>query len=143
LYFSHLRATLSSITGLVEVYMALDIKVRPRLNVTVVECVGRLVFGEETTALRNTVKPLLSNSPNLVLNLAGVRDIDSSGIGTLVGLFASAMANNGELKLACLCPKVKESLRITRILRLFRVYEREDEAIAAFGGGQERTAAAS
>ncbi len=123
--------------------MALDIKVRTRLNVTVVECVGRLVFGEEMTALRNTVKPLLPTSPNVVLNLAGVRDVDSSGIGTLVGLFASALSSNGELKLACLSPKVKESLQLTRLLGLFRVYEREDEAIAAFGSGQERTAAAS
>ena len=142
MYFSQPGTTLTSITGLVEVCMALDIKVRTQPNVTVVECVGRLVFGEEATALRNTVKPLLSNSPNLVLNLAGVRDVDSTGIGTLVGLFASALAGNGELKLACLSPKVEESLRITRILRLFRVYGREEEAIAAFGSG-ERTAAAS
>ncbi len=113
--------------------MPLEMKVRIHENVAVVECFGRIVFGAETTALHTGIKTLLSDNPNVVLNLGGVRDIDSSGIGTLVGLFASALAKNGELKLACLGPKVRQSLQITRLLGLFREYGTEDEAVAAFG----------
>lgn len=119
--------------------MPLEMKVRTHANVAVVECFGRIVFGEQTASLRSGVKTLLSDTPNIVLNLNGVRAIDSSGIGTLVGLFASALVNNGELKLACLSPSVRQSLQITRLLGLFRVYESEDEAVAAFGTKQ-RTA---
>ena len=112
--------------------MALDISVRTREGVTVVDCSGRLVFGDETTELRAKVKELLAENPRVVLNLANVSSIDSGGVGTLVGLYTSSIAVNGQLSLACLTPRVRESLRLTRLLGIFRDYETEEDAIATF-----------
>src|SRR5947208_357261 len=52
----------------------------------VMDCEGRLVFGEESASLRDNVKNLISQNNHIVLNLGGVNYIDSGGLGTLVAL---------------------------------------------------------
>lgn len=123
--------------------MALTVHSRTDHQVTIVCCEGRIIFGEETEFLREQVKAILGEKSHIVLNLAGVRDIDSGGIGTLVSLYASVLARQGELALACLTPRVSQSLRITRLLGLFRVYAREEDAIVAFSSVEGRMATAS
>jgi len=56
-------------------------------GIVVVDCAGRIVFGEETSELRDRVKGLLSEGSRVVLNLGEVSYIDSGGLGTLVALF--------------------------------------------------------
>src|ERR1051326_9165588 len=79
-------------------------------GVTVLQCNGRVVFGEESTALRDKVKSLLAEgNKRIVLNLGGVSYIDSGGLGVLVSLFTSAKAAGGEESTA-LRDKVKSLL---------------------------------
>lgn len=123
--------------------MALEMTVRKSEQGIVVACVGRLVFGDETTELRALVKDVMAEDPRIVLDLAGVRDIDSGGVGTLVGLYTSAVNAGGELKLARANSKVSQTLSITRLLGIIRAYESLEDALAAFPSTSPRRANAS
>ena len=112
--------------------MVLKISTRLLDGIVVVDCVGRLVFGDESSALRDTVKALIPDNKAIVLNLAGVTYIDSGGLGTLVGLYTSAKAAGGGVKLANLTQRVGDLLQVTKLLTVFDVYEGEDKAVRAF-----------
>jgi len=79
-----------------------------------VHCTGRITL-DTTELLRTTVKPLLSQSKMVALDLANVSYMDSSGLGTIVGLYTSAKAANCQLKLINLNQRLKELLSITRL----------------------------
>ncbi len=115
--------------------MTLKMSTRLLDGIVVVDCSGRIVFGEETTALRETVKNLLNETKQIVLNLGGVNYIDSGGLGTLVGLFTSARNTGGSIKLANLTQRVGDLLQVTKLLTVFDVYEGEDKAVRAFRKG--------
>ena len=100
--------------------------------VTIVECSGRLVLGEESANLRHLVKDLLSESKQIVLDLGGVNFIDSSGLGVLAGLLTSARNSHGEIKLARLDGRLKGVLQMTRLLTVFEVFDRAEDAAASF-----------
>ena len=103
-------------------------------GVTVLECSGRIVFGDEAAALREQVKDLVaSGKKQIVLNLSGVTYIDSGGLGTLVGLYTTARNAGGAIKLANLTQRVGDLLQVTKLLTVFDVYDNQDKAIKAFG----------
>jgi anti-sigma B factor antagonist len=111
----------------------MELKVSKRMSggIPVVDLNGRLVFGDETKALRNFVKEVIESSDgNIVLNLAELSYVDSGGVGTLVGLYTSARAAGGEMKLACPNPRVHHVLEITRLLSILGVHATEENAIA-------------
>jgi anti-sigma B factor antagonist len=122
--------------------MQLKTSTRKFADIMIVDCSGRIVFGEECTLLRDQVKELLSGSKQIVLNLAGVPYIDSSGVGTLVGIFASAKAAGVTLKLAGLSGRVKDVLVITKLGSIFEVYETAEDAAASFNAAAGQTKAA-
>jgi anti-sigma B factor antagonist len=99
----------------------------------IVDCSGRLVFGEESASLRDKVKKLLAQSPKLVLNLHDVSQVDSGGLGTLVSLFTSARNAGGTLKLASLNQRVGDLLQITKLVTIFEVFDDEEKAAKSFG----------
>ncbi len=70
--------------------MQLRLSVRTRDNILIVDCAGRIVFGEESSVLRETVKKLIPQNKRILLNLSNVTYIDSGGLGTLVALYTSA-----------------------------------------------------
>jgi anti-sigma B factor antagonist len=112
--------------------MALKISNKTVNGVTVVYCSGRVVFGDETASLRETVKNLLAESKQVVLNLGGVSYIDSGGLGTLVGLYTSAKAAGGNVKLANLTQRVRDQLVLTKLVTVFEFYDSEEQAVASF-----------
>jgi len=111
-------------------------------DVVIIDCYGKIVMGEETAELRHQVKGLLNESRQIVLNLADVSYIDSSGLGTLVGLYSSARNAGGEIKLAALTGRVKDVLQITKLGSIFEFYDTAEEAAATFSRQAGRTAAA-
>ncbi len=112
--------------------MALKITTRDAGEVTVVTCVGRIVFGEEAAELRESIKHVLARQKQLVVNLAGVSYIDSGGLGTLVGLYTSARNLGGEIKLSNLTQRVHDQLQITKLVTVFECYANEQTAIDSF-----------
>jgi anti-anti-sigma factor len=88
-------------------------------TVTTVKCHGRIV-SDTASQLRNVVKPLIPDGGRILVDLTGVEHIDSSGLGTLVGLKASALnAGYCRLELVNLSPRVADLLRITKLTQLF------------------------
>ncbi len=111
--------------------MALTSSTRRIGEVMVVDCAGRIVLGEESTALRLLVKDLLNKSRQIVLDLGDVTYIDSSGLGTLVGLHTSARNAGGEIKLARLHSRLQEMLQVTRLVTVFDTFDTAEKAAAA------------
>jgi anti-sigma B factor antagonist len=101
-------------------------------GVLVLDCAGRIVFGQESDSLRDTVKKLLPDNRRLVLNLSEVPYVDSGGLGTLVGLFLSARSAGAVMKLAGPTPRVTELLEITKLGTVLEVYPSEDLAVRSF-----------
>lgn len=115
--------------------MNLKIDTRQADGVTIVSCQGRIVFGEEATALRESLKSVLGSTRQVVLNLAGVTYLDSGGLGTLVGVYSSARASGADIKLTGLGQRLRDVLQITKLVTVFEVYDTEQEAIGAFHRG--------
>src|ERR1700688_1454486 len=112
--------------------MQLRMSTRTVNGVLVVDCSGRVVFGEESATLRDTVKKLLAQNPNIVLSLREVNFIDSGGLGTLVSLYTTARNAGGAVKLARLSQRVGDLLQVTKLLTIFEVFDDEEEAAQSF-----------
>jgi len=112
--------------------MQLSMSTRTVDGIMIVDCSGRLVFGEESAGLREIVKKLLAQSPKVVLNMQDVAQVDSGGLGTLVSLYTSARNAGGALKLARLPQRVGDLLQITKLLTIFDVYDDEVKAAKSF-----------
>lgn len=113
--------------------MPLAIKTRKADGVTILDLKGKIVLGEETSSLREQIKQLLgANETKMVLNMGNVSYIDSAGVGTLVAAFTSAKAQGGQLKMANLTKKFRETLQVTRLLTVFETYDSEADALASF-----------
>lgn len=115
--------------------MTLKIETRQADGVTIVACTGRIVFGEESTALRENLKRILGSTRQVVLNLSGVTYIDSGGLGTLVGVYSSARSAGADIKLTGLGQRLRDVLQITKLVTVFEVYDNEQQAMAAFHRG--------
>ena len=112
--------------------MALSITNSRRDGVIVVHVSGAIFFDEDSVSLRVHVKDLLGKSRQIVLDLGNVTRIDSSGLGTLVALYASARKVGGDIKLAKLGNHIKEALRITRLVTVFDIFDKTEDAVASF-----------
>jgi anti-sigma B factor antagonist len=115
--------------------MQLKLTTRTVQGITVVNCDGRIVFGEESAELRDTVKKLLGQNNQMVLNLGGVTYIDSGGLGTLVSLYTTAHNSGGAIKLSNLTQRVGDLLQVTKLLTIFEVFDTEEQAIQSFSKG--------
>ena len=115
--------------------MQLKLTTRTVQDILVLNCDGRIVFGEESAELRDSVKTLIAQNKKIVLNLGGVSYIDSGGLGTLVALYTTAHNSGGSIKLCNLTQRVGDLLQVTKLLTIFEVYETEEEAIQSFRKG--------
>jgi anti-sigma B factor antagonist len=102
-------------------------------DVSVVDVAGRITLGEGSSALRDSVREMVSKGQKkILLNLGEVSYIDSSGIGELVSAFTTVTNGGGQLKLLNLTKRVKDLLQITKLYTVFDVHESEVSAIRAF-----------
>jgi len=101
-------------------------------GVLIIDCSGRIVFGDESSLLRETVKKAVTENNRIVLNLGEVSYIDSGGLGTLVALRTTAQNAGGTIKLTNLTKRVGDLLQVTKLLTVFDVYNSEAEAIDSF-----------
>ena len=113
--------------------MALHATYRDVGQVTVVDLGGRIVLGDGSALLRKTVKQLLDdNRCKILINLADVDYIDSSGVGELVGCFTTVRNAGGELKLLNLSQKVHDVLHVTKLYTVFDIRDDEFTAVKSF-----------
>src|SRR6195952_6099574 len=113
--------------------MSLKFTTRQVDGVTILDLSGKITLGEGSVTLRDAVRDVLSKGQNkILLNLADVNYIDSSGIGELVSAFTTVKNSGGELKLLQLTKKVKDLLQITKLYTVFDVKDDEASAVASF-----------
>lgn len=97
----------------------------------VLQCAGRIIAGVEAQALHDIVKQELPQQPNVVLQMADVQFIDSSGLGTIVRLMSAARAAGGDVKICQPPEMMRKVLAMTNLRKVFEIYETEGEAILA------------
>jgi anti-sigma B factor antagonist len=114
------------------IFMQLKLVTKTEDGILVVDCIGRIVFGDESSQLREAVKKAIPENNRIVLNLGETSYIDSGGLGTLVGLLTSAQSAGGTIKLANLTKRVTDLLQVTKLLTVFEVYNSEAEAVESF-----------
>ncbi|HEY2352855.1 MAG TPA: STAS domain-containing protein [Candidatus Acidoferrum sp.] len=109
--------------------------------VTVVQISGRIELGEGSAAIREMIRDLLEKGrKKILLNLADVDYIDSSGLGALVSAFTSVRNEGGELKLVYLTKKVHDLLQMTKLYTVFDVLDDETAGIKSFDQSAATTA---
>jgi anti-sigma B factor antagonist len=110
-------------------------KISPRQvgDVTVIDVSGRITLGEGSSNLRDGIRELVGKGrKKILLNLADVSYIDSSGIGELVSAFTSVTNGGGQMKLVNLTKRVKDLLQITKLYTVFEVFDDETHAVRSF-----------
>ncbi|HEY1218343.1 MAG: STAS domain-containing protein [Bryobacteraceae bacterium] len=113
--------------------MSVKLSTRQVGDVSVVDVAGRITLGEGSSALRETLRDMVSKGQKkILLNLGDVSYIDSSGIGELVSGFTTVTNSGGQLKLLNLNKRVKDLLQITKLYTVFDVHEDEAGAIRSF-----------
>ena len=111
----------------------LNISERQAGDVTILDLNGKVTLGEGSVALRTAIRRLLGEGKNkILLNLAGVGYIDSSGIGELVSSFTAVNKEGGQLKLLKLTQKIQDLLAITKLLTVFDVFDDEGDALGSY-----------
>jgi anti-sigma B factor antagonist len=102
-------------------------------GVSLVALNGRIVLGEESNALREKLKSLIAGGKKkIVLNMAEIDYIDSSGLGALVAAHLSAKNGGASIRLCNLGQKFHEVLQLTKLLTIFDVYDTEAAAVGSF-----------
>jgi anti-sigma B factor antagonist len=102
-------------------------------GVSLIALNGRIVLGEESNALREKLKSLISGEKKkIVLNMGEIDYIDSAGLGTLVAAHLSAKNGGASIRLCNLGKKFHEVLQLTKLLTVFDVYDTEAAAVASF-----------
>ena len=111
----------------------LNIRERQAGDVMILDLDGEIRIGDSATALRGAIRKLAAEgNKKILLNLAGVKYIDSSGIGELIANYTTVGRSNGQLSLLNLTEKVQDLLVITKLLTVFDVYDNEAEALSSF-----------
>lgn len=118
--------------------MDLEITQRDREGVTVLDLKGRLVVGEGVNALRERIKGLAASGQKmLLLNLAEVDYIDSTGLGSMVVCLSAAKKEGGLVKLLNLSKRNIELLVLTKLTTVFEVFNDEQQAVSSFFPNRE------
>jgi anti-anti-sigma factor len=112
--------------------LKLSLETRNRGDILIVHCQGRIVYRDEAASLSQVVGAVLQNGGKVVIDLSGVKSIDSAGIGELVFLHTQAQSQKAELKVASPSPIVRELLDLTNVDSLLEIHPNLDEAMAAF-----------
>jgi anti-sigma B factor antagonist len=102
-------------------------------GVSVIGLNGRIVLGQESSALRDAVKQLVADGKKkIVLDMSNVSYIDSAGLGILVASYVSAKTQGASIRLSSLGNKFREIMQITRLFTIFDIYDSTAAAIDSF-----------
>lgn len=118
--------------------MSLAIAQRNREGISILDLKGRLIVGEPVGALREKVRELIEAGENkIILNLAGVDYIDSTGLGSLVICYTGLQKAGGAMKIENLSKRNIELLILTKLSTVFEVFDDEQSAVNSFFPNRE------
>ena len=113
--------------------MSFSTCIRENNGVSIIDLVGRVVLGEGARETRAVINEVIgSGRTRIVVNLALVEYMDSSGLGELVAAYASASRIGGEIKLASMQNRVAGLMQVTKLATLFASFPDEASAISSF-----------
>ena len=113
--------------------MSLKINIRETADAAILDLSGRISLGDALADLRDSIREaLVGDQKNILLNLAEVSYIDSSGLGQLIGSYATITNRGGQMKLLNLQKKVNDLMQITKLLTVFETYTDEGAAVRSF-----------
>src|SRR5579864_9613986 len=102
-------------------------------DVIVVHLMGPITLGQPTSTFRELIREaLVAGRKKILLNMAEVHYLDSSGLGELVAAHHTVTREGGKLKLMKLTRRVQDFVQLTKIYRIFEVFDDEDAAIRSF-----------
>lgn len=112
-----------------------NLSISERINdsVVILDLEGNIRLGEGSKVLHEKIRHLMTRGEkSILLNLANVSYVDSTGLGELVAGYTTLQKNGGEMKLLNLTDRVSQLMVITKLLTVFEVFEDEKEAIESF-----------
>lgn len=114
--------------------MGLQISIRESGDITILDLRGRsTIDGGESELLSSRLKELVANGVRkLLLNLADLTQVDTSGVGVIIETYISLRDRGGELKLLRPCGRVPEVFRVLRLLEFIPSFEDETQAFVSF-----------
>ncbi|MGA7920485.1 MAG: STAS domain-containing protein [Candidatus Acidiferrales bacterium] len=113
--------------------MGLQVSIRRVGSVTIVNLEGRATVGRVGDSLRGCLRKLIDDGErNIMLNLAGVTQLDTSSLSNLARAYVSLRREGGSLKLLSPRGSVKLTLETLHLLDVIPWYEDEGQAIASF-----------
>jgi anti-sigma B factor antagonist len=113
--------------------VGLQISIREAGDVTILDLQGRATIGAESDLLSDHLQKLVANGVRkLLLNLADITQLDSSGISAIVGTHSYLGRQGGSLKLLCPWGRVRAVLRVIRLPDVIPTFEDETQALASF-----------
>jgi anti-sigma B factor antagonist len=113
--------------------MSLNATSREIDGVMVIDLDGRITLGDGSGLLRDLIRENFNKGhKKLVLNLAAISYLDSTGLGELVSGYRLVKSQGGELKLLNLNKKVSDLLQVTKLYAVFDVHNDEAQAVASF-----------
>jgi anti-sigma B factor antagonist len=116
----------------------LTVTTRDDRGVIVVDLTGKIALGETSQQLHSELRSLVdAGKKNVLINLANVKTIDSSGLGTLVAGYTTVERAGGQLKLTSLSDKASELMTITKLYTVFEVFDDEQAAVNSFSRADE------
>lgn len=108
---------------------------RRERDVAVLDLKGRIRINGGTLALHRSIRCLVEEGKTkILLNLAGVTHIDSTGLGELISSYVTVSNKGGQIRLVHLTERFKDIMTITKLLTVFDVYDNEPDALASFTG---------
>jgi anti-sigma B factor antagonist len=111
----------------------MSLRIRNVKNVVILDLTGRLIMGDADAALRTTVHEVLDGgAKNLAINLAEIKYIDSSGIGSLAAAWTTSKKAGAHCRLYAIPKKVMLVLKISRLDSVLQVLEDEAKVLESF-----------
>jgi anti-sigma B factor antagonist len=111
----------------------MQIEERTAGDITILDITGKMTLGEGDEILKDKINSLvLDGRKKIVLNLAGVPYIDSSGLGEIVRTYTTVSRQGGSMKLLNLTKRITDLLAITKLLTVFETHDSEDDAVRSF-----------
>jgi anti-sigma B factor antagonist len=110
----------------------MKIKEKIENHVAVLSLHGKMMGGPETTALHDHIRGLMKDGiSKVVIDLGGVKWINSSGLGVLMAAMTTLKNSEGQMKLANVTEKVESLLMITQLIRIFETFDSVDRAVSS------------
>jgi anti-sigma B factor antagonist len=108
-------------------------EVQDHADIRIIKLAGKITIGAGDVKLRELIREALEGGHSkILLDLAKVSAMDSSGIGEMVAAYTTVRKREGQLKLLNLSPKINDILQVTQLITVFDVFDDSEEAMASF-----------